>query len=475
MKQKILSSFVLALGITAVHAQQQKITGYAITGIEKGQSGWKQVRLIDINSGAEIQSIFTPGQEAELLNARTGKPIIKKEPAAVTAENKPVVYTFDANNKIVPLNTDINTNITTNTNTNGNRTVIYVRGQYGSFSGFQSYKPFASNSAACAYDKKHERLYYTPMGINQLRYIDLKSKTPKIYYFEDEAFGVVTGMGDVQNQVTRMVIGADGNGYALTNDANHLIRFTTGKKPTITDLGALVDDPSNTNYTVHARNGFGGDMIADADGNLYLIMANKKVYKITVDTKVATYVGTIKGLPQGYNTNGAMVESGSKVIVCSSESTAGYFRFDLNTMQSEKVSTGESVFNASDLANGNLAFDKKDEKKKEEPVVKEAPKPADTNQPVAETVKSRSVNIYPNPVSSNGTVKISFTDQTPGKYQVQLVDLYGQLAASQGIVLSSKVQVAEIKLPALIAKGTYVVKLISEDNSVVAVGKLVVQ
>jgi hypothetical protein len=61
-----------------------------------------------------------------------------------------------------------------------------------------------------------------------------------------------------------MVIASDGNGYALTNDGNHLIRFTTGKDPVITDLGALTDDASNANNSVHSRKGFGGDMIADA-------------------------------------------------------------------------------------------------------------------------------------------------------------------------------------------------------------------
>src|SRR5205085_1617604 len=101
----------------------------------------------------------------------------------------------------------------------------------------QSDKPFATNSAACAYDKKHERLYYTPMGINQLRYIDLKSA--KIYYFEDEAFGTVSGPGDAANQIPRMTMAADGNGYALSNNCDHLVQFTTGKKPTINDLGAL--------------------------------------------------------------------------------------------------------------------------------------------------------------------------------------------------------------------------------------------
>ena len=77
-----------------------------------------------------------------------------------------------------------------------------------------------------------------------------------------------------------MVIASDGNGYALTNDANHLIRFTTGKNPVITDLGALSDDASNANFSVHSRKGYGGDMIADASGNLYLLTANRNVFKI---------------------------------------------------------------------------------------------------------------------------------------------------------------------------------------------------
>ena len=115
----------------------------------------------------------------------------------------------------------------------------------------QSDKPFATNSAACAYDKKHDRLYYTPMGINQLRYIDLKSNTPRIYYFEDEPFGALNGPRDIPNQITRMVIASDGNGYALTNDANHLIRFTTKKSTVITDLGPLTDDPANGSVSVH--------------------------------------------------------------------------------------------------------------------------------------------------------------------------------------------------------------------------------
>ncbi len=197
------------------------------------------------------------------------------------------------------------------------------------------------------------------MGINQLCYIDLKAKTPTIYYFEDDPFGALTSPGDVQNQITRMVIGADGNGYALTNNGSHLFRFTTNKNASIVDLGTLTDDEANGNFSIHSSSGYGGDMIADKGGNMFVITANRRVFKVEIDSKIASYKGSITGLPKGYSTNGAMVEDGSMVIVCSSNSTEGYYKFDLNTMEAEKISTASSVYNASDLANGNLAFAKK--------------------------------------------------------------------------------------------------------------------
>ena len=95
---------------------------------------------------------------------------------------------------------------------------------------------FATGVAAMAYDKKNNRLYYTPMFIDQLRYVDLK--TMKVFYVTDKVFtGMAQKSSDQGNIITRMVIASDGNGYALTNDGAHLIQFTTGKKLQIADYG----------------------------------------------------------------------------------------------------------------------------------------------------------------------------------------------------------------------------------------------
>ena len=477
MKQRLLLLFVMTAFITNLQAQKNEkasktTTGYAITALDKGGKSWKEVRLVDVTSGSIIKSIYDSKQETEALNARTGKAVVKKDqPGNETI--KTIFPTPSADKKIVNLDQELDKATGSHVKTYTRTVVIRQK--------VSTDKPFSTNSAAMAYDKKHERLYYTPMAINQLRYIDLKSG--KIYYFEDEAFGVVKSMGDAPNQITRMVIASDGDGYALTNDGNHLLRFTTGKKPTITDLGALTDDGADAKYSVHSAGGYGGDMIADASGNLYLLTANRHVFKINIETKVAAHLGVIRGLPQGFSTNGAMVEEGSKVIIASSESTAGYYRFDLNTLQAEKVSTSADVFNASDLANGNLAFEKKKKEKKNKNEEPEETKP-ETKPAVDETVTQKGqqtemlinngIAVYPNPVT-NGVVNLSFSKQPAGKYQVQLLDIDGKLISSKEITIRSDTQTESFSFPELTARGNYLIRVSSEENKVNVTNKIVVQ
>lgn len=471
MKRKIL---LLSAVCFCVSAAQAQIRAYAITGTQKGSSNWTEVRLVDVSTGEEMKTIYKNSQEIEKLNARTGKPIVKKDEASMQSAPAQEMQTI------------------TIFRNDGNNKTILVRNSAPHAGHVQTDAPFATTSAALAYDKKHDRLYYTPMGINELRYIDIKTNTTKVYYFEGEAFGALAGRGDVPNQVTRMVFGADGKGYALTNNADHLIQFETDKKPEVKDLGPLVDDPANGVNSVHSGGNYGGDMIADAFGDLYLVGANAKVFKIDMKTMTATYKGRIKGLPAGFTTNGAVVEKDGEgsVIVCSSTSTSGYYRFDLATLQSEKASTGESVFNASDLANGNLAYNKK--KKHDEPVKQEPTKqepqqeqttpPTKTENTTTTAEKSAPkqvqaeglITVFPNPVTT-GVTRISFKDYANGRYQVQVMDISGKLLSTQPVTIANKLQVEEIRLPQYIAKGSYMIKVVNEENKVVGVNPIIVQ
>lgn len=471
MKQRILLLIAATACITTTQAQKSKqpVTGYAITASEKGGRGWKEVRLINTGTGEELKSIFQSKAETEALNARTGKPVAKKEntsgkqtfTATVPQVSTPLKKTVNLDQELAKANGNVYYN-----------KVMIVR-----YNAEPDDRPFSTTSAAMAYDRKHERLYYTPMGINQLRYIDLNAKSPRVYYFEDEAFGVVKGMGDVANQITRMTFASDGNGYALSNDANHLIRFTTGKKPVITDLGPLSDDASNEEFSVHLNRMYGGDMIADASGNLYLVTAYHHVFKINIDSRVAKHTGIIKGLPEGFSTNGAMVEEGSKVIIASSQSTVGYYRFDLETMQAERVSGGADVFNASDLANGNLAFEKKKKDKQDEKVPEEKKETADAAKQMPATDElagGNGISVFPNPVT-NGTVRLSFVNQPAGRYEVQVVDLSGKLVASKEVNIGGERQIEELQLPSAAAKGNYIVRVTGATNKVNSSTKIVVQ
>jgi hypothetical protein len=120
-----------------------------------------------------------------------------------------------------------------------------------------------------------------------------------------------------------------------------------------------------------------------------------------------------------------MVEEGSKVIVASSESAIGYYRFDLTTMQAEKVSTTASVFNASDLANERLAFAKKKKDKKNAEVSnQQLSEDVTKKSPLQNAIINNGISVYPNPIT-NGLVKVSFADQPVGKYSVELIDITG--------------------------------------------------
>jgi hypothetical protein len=480
MKRKIL---LLSAVCFSVGAAQAQIKAYAITGSQKGSSNWSEVRLVDVSTGDELKTIYKNAQEIEKLNARTGKPIAKKDQTTVNstvAAPSVTVYRTDGDNKMV-----------------------IVRKSAPHATHIQSDAPFATSSAALAYDKKHDRLYYTPMGINELRYIDMKSKTTRVYYFEGESFGALKSRGDVPNQITRMVIGSNGKGYALTNNADHLIEFETDKKPEVKDLGPLVDDAANGVNSIHSTGNYGGDIIADAFGGLYLIGANAKVFKIDVKTLTATYKGRIKGLPAGFSTNGAAVEKDGEgsVVVCSSTSTSGYYRFDLQTLQAEKASSGATVFNASDLANGFLAYSKKNkpEEPKEEPkqpiaVVDEPKKENQPNTnnttgaatpqntvataqrgtPQQQQLTEGTISVYPNPVTT-GVTRVSFKDYVSGRYQVQVMDISGKLLSTQTVNVNNKLQVEELRLPQYIAKGSYMVKVLNEENKVVGVNPIIVQ
>lgn len=412
MSYKILPTVLALCSVVAVDAQQYKTTAFAITSAEKGSFNWTDIKQIDFSTGVVTRSVFDAKQtNVTVYHARDGKEIIP-------ANAQPGV---------------------------SNNLSLQV----------------PSLSAACAFDQRHNRLYYAPLFMNQLRYIDLDANAPKIYYFDNEPFVNVPDLNNEANHITRMVIAADGNGYALSNDGNHLIRFTTGRRPTITDLGAVIDDGNNGQISIHNKTtGWGGDMVADAADNLYVLSAYRHVFKVAIQSKVATYIGEVKGLPGNFTTNGAVVDHEGNLIVSSANTAEGYYKVDMHTWLATKIETQGAVFNASDLANGNLAFSN------DKPTVAEL-----INRPV---IRNEKISLYPNPVATS-RIYVSFNGKESGRYTIQLVNLTGQLITERVVQITNQGQVVHMNMASGLAKGPYLVKVLNNTKKAIFSDKIIVE
>ncbi|MBI5858022.1 MAG: T9SS type A sorting domain-containing protein [Sphingobacteriales bacterium] len=330
--------------------------------------------------------------------------------------------------------------------------------------GFSEQPAFSSGVAALAYDSRHARVYYTPMFIDQLRYYDLKSQ--QVYYVTVPFSNSPIKSSDQGNIITRMTFAADGNGYALTNNGMQLIRFTTGKKPQITDLGGLVDDPANKGVSIHnSCSSYGGDMIADDDGNLYVFSARNNVFKVNIESRVATHLGVVSGLPNGFTINGAVVNENNQVVVGSAIESSSLFVLNTKTWSATPIKINGTVWHTSDLANGNLLVSGNKPKSNTVDVI--------SGNNTGNTGDGR-INIFPNPVTNN-QFTIQFNELEAGNYTVQVTDVTGRQLLQQVVNITGDNQSQTIRLASSVAKGVYLVKVNDPVSKAVYSTKIVVQ
>jgi hypothetical protein len=322
--------------------------------------------------------------------------------------------------------------------------------------------PFTTGVAAIALDKKRNRLFFTPMGFNQLRYIDLS--TMKVYYVTDQAFSVVTkeqhGPGKI---ISRMVITPDGMGYGISNDATEFIQFTTGAKPMVKQLGSLIDAPENKTISVHnSCSSYGGDIVSDDKGNLILLTGVNYVFKINPETKLATYTGHIEGLPKEFTTNAAVVNGDGQLLLSSAVGKVSNYLLDLKTLKATSFETNNTAYHTSDLANSNYLSTNKN------------PFKTIGNIQSLKSNLSTAINIYPNPIFEDSKFNVEFKGVKAGNYVVELVDVAGQPTYQRKISLVSKTNMQTISFPPVTAKGLYLVRVVSADKTQVFEQKLVV-
>src|SRR5450432_1649608 len=317
-----------------------------------------------------------------------------------------------------------------------------------------------SSVAAIAYDRKANRLYYAPMNIDQLRYIDLS--TMESFTISDQFFSKA-GKYDFKNAgpINRMVIAPDDYGYTITNDGNHLIRFTTNGSPVLTDLGDLLDDPLNKEMTIHSIcANSGGDLVADDAGHLYLITGSNKVFKVDIATRKTSYLGTVSGLPPKFTTSGVAVsEDGKQLLVSSSAYSDAYFLINPETWNASPSQTHD-LYESADLANSNVLLTKTTPNS----TVFISKYPENLNR----------IKIFPNPVLDD-EVSIQFNELQPGHYTIQLANALGRSVKQQKATITGHTQTEIMHIPGYTAQGFYYIRILDEKNNVVGTQKLVVE
>lgn len=422
MKCKTLLSFSF-IALTFSAGAQNSPT-FAITGTGNGDFQWSNIRQVNAETGKMIKDVYINNKTAfSLLNAASKAPVSQQ------------IFKYTIN---------------------------------GTVNTYQMQDaPTLTMVAAAAYDKRHDKLFFTPMRIGELRWLDLSTANESLKFYTEKVQLLNNGdLLDEANHITRMDIAADGNGYAISNDGNHFIRFTTGKNISITDLGNLIDAESNSGgISIHNRcTSWGGDMVADAFGKLYIISASHQVFKVDIDSRIATHIGTITGLPAAFTTNGAAVDADGKIVVSCATSFEGLYKFDIKDFIASKVEGADAGYNASDLANGNLLFQKEADAQR---ALSSLPLPAAA--PV-----NTDARIYPNPVTAN-EFKIQFDGQKAGKYMVTVSDLSGRTVLNKSITISAKVQSETVQITNTIGKGMYLVKVTDCNNQAVFTDRMMVQ
>jgi hypothetical protein len=483
MRYKILLPLCIFSSLLTL-AQNKPDKAFAIVGTGNGNFNWINIQEIDLTSGELTRRVYEKDKTTfELVDGKTKKKLplneknipvtqvkfIQADAVTVAREMPKLDFAADTKTRNQPVLSapGANKTVVTNSNQNMVRSGVVVKKMQGKMSnrlrtvGYET--PTAMAVAAAAYDQRHNKLFFTPMNFGELRWIDLhdKSSALKVFCLTDEPLTPK----DIQNetsQITRMVIAADGNGYALTNDANYFTRFTTGKKPQVTQLGALKDDKGNNGVSIHNRSMYGGDIIADAFGGLYLITASAHVFSIDINSREAKHLGMIQGLPQRYTTNGAAVNNNGDVIVSSANSGEGYFKVDLNSLKAEKLD-GKNQPNSSDLATGNLAFDKR---KKE--LSNASLRAIDLN------MSNGKVTVFPNPVMQD-YFKVNFKQSEAGQYDVQLVELSGKIVFQKRVNVGMRNQTENIVIDKGLAKGVYLIKIVDRSKKLLSSGNIVLQ
>lgn len=172
-------------------------------------------------------------------------------------------------------------------------------------------------------------IFYIPMNSKTLSIVNPSAKTATV-------FDIPNSKMDIKDQATyyaRMTTTPDGYMYALNNIGSEFLKISSNG--TIQNLGS-VDELANFAKSSGVETSvYGGDMIADAFGNVYVLTASANVFKINPNNISTHYLGKIKGLPENFTVNAAAVEKDGRVLLGTSSLNHGFYSLDFSSLEAE--------------------------------------------------------------------------------------------------------------------------------------------
>jgi hypothetical protein len=287
------------------------------------------------------------------------------------------------------------------------------------------YSKFNPLTASLAFDSSTNQLVAIPMNESKLTVVD--GSTNQISTF-DLSNVVMISPCDEGTYFTRMT-SLDGKVYALNNQGSDLVEFDiTSKKAK--NLGS-VTFPTDEKLSI-----FGGDLIANSNGNLVLISVNGSVFEINLASRNASLLGKISGIPSDYTINGVSVNSDGTIRLANAQGK-GRYTVSLDNLK--------AVYQGNDVPTYDLASDVKIEESLNELI------------------------LFPNEVT-NGILNVKNLKNT-NEVTLVIYDLFSNQVFSKKQILNDTQQIASFNVN--LKPSIYLAKVINKNGKELIAKKII--
>lgn len=290
------------------------------------------------------------------------------------------------------------------------------------------------NYIAAMTESMNGNLFYLPMHSEQVVMVNSSNKSGVLIDIPNSQLNV----RDQSTFHARMTTASDGYMYSLNNIGSELLRISPNG--TVQNLGGIPQLAEFAKASGVETSVYGGDLIADAFGNIYAITASANVFKINIRNLNAEFLGSIKGLPDNFTINGAAVDKEGKVVLGTSSLHKALYSLDFSTLE------------ASFKADYDLA-------------VYDMSSPYFLRENVRDAIIDLRSNysLYPT-VVKNSQLNIVSNSNERSKLDITVWDLNNKVIYSNSVNIQS-VGEFQVKLGGSLQPGIYILKAVNQDGN----------